>query len=326
MKMKLIKADRIRLICILFVVIFMTDSRLFAQLEDPFSFEYDYLPFQGLVHPQSSGPYDGNLEISYERLSTRINLPIHMSKGIVIANGFEYERLKLSYEGWNYAIFTKPPINNFYSINYIFLLRKSINKRWSWMTIIKPGLASDFEGDINAEDFAFSAIVAFTRKYSKHLSIGFGGAYSRDFGKPYPLPAFTLFWNDGNRTSAKLIVPVVLELWYKLNPYMDIAVASRIIGNQYAGEPERYGIEKPRIDFMDAVAGPAIKIKLARSTVLNMFAGYTYARKLEIQNGNDNLADYNLKRTSFMRIGVSFSPMIGGKGKPAGGSGIGGRH
>ena len=118
-------ARKLHIILVSFMFITFSSTTLInAQMGDPIFFEYDYLPSSKLSNPQESGPYDNNLEISYERLAAGIAFPLYMKKGTVIINGFDYSRLNVEYDNWDYNLYPENTFGSFYAINYMFLIRK----------------------------------------------------------------------------------------------------------------------------------------------------------------------------------------------------------
>lgn len=134
---------------------------------------------------------------------------------------------------------------------------------------LTPGLASDFEGEVSSDDFTFQGMFSFIRKFNGNFSLGAGVAYVRDFGDPLPLPFVYFERSNGSNLSANGIVPQNVDPSYKLNPRIDLGLSRRIGGNRYYGDPDRYPVDNPQMEYSGGTISPTAPIHFLEWPRLN---------------------------------------------------------
>ncbi len=67
-----------------------------------------------------------------------------------------------------------PSINDIHDLNYTLTLQHGLSEKWALLAVVTPGLASDFEASLSADDFNFQAVTAFIRQFSPKFSFDFG--------------------------------------------------------------------------------------------------------------------------------------------------------
>jgi len=158
-------------------------------------------------------------KIQLRAVSISVALPLVFSEGrTVLTNQIYYRRRDFSYKGFPGS---NQSINDIHDLNYTFTLQHGLSEKWALLAIITPGLASDFEATLSADDFNFQVVTAFIRQFSPQFSFGFGAVYSIQFGQPIPLPVLAINMNNGENLRLDTILPVRSEFWYTPTPKLD---------------------------------------------------------------------------------------------------------
>jgi hypothetical protein len=142
--------------------------------------------------------------------------------------------------------------------------------------------------------------------------MGFGLAYSRQFGEPFPLPVLVLEWNNGSNIRSSAIIPSSFDLWYMISPKVELGLVLHTDGNMYHGDEDIYGGSKPRMLYSVITFGPSTQIKFTNWLNMKLDIGYTLFRRFELTNedfvvNNINIGDieekYDLKNALFFKAG-----------------------
>lgn len=169
-----------------------------------------------------------------------------------------------------------------------------------------PGMASDLHGKISRDDFNLQAAAIAIRHFSPKLSIGFGAAYSTQFGEGYPLPVLALEWNNGSNMKLSAVVPTNIEFWYLASKKIGLGLSLKVEGNEYHGDPKIYGVEDPRMKYSTVMLSPTVKYYFTKSLQFNISGGYIGLHRFEFYDGDDKKETYDLKPSSFVRLEISY--------------------
>ncbi len=267
---------------------------------------FDYLPYQSLTEPEA-GTFLEDLEIRVNRLDIRADYPFTLTpRRTYLMAGVGYQLKTFDLRNWDEDVAGDAAFDEFHTVQVSLMLQHILNQKWSLWGFASPGIASDFEGAMEIEDFTFSVGLAFIRMFSPSFQMGFGAFYSSDFGHPLPLPAISLFWNNGGNMRAEFIVPVNLELWYSQSNKLEFGLLMKIEGNQFQGDPEKYGYEDPNLRYTDLLIGPAVNFDITPTVQLNLYGGYTFARAFDLYDEDEKITSYDLSNTVFLRAGLKF--------------------
>lgn len=273
-----------------------TSSNALAQQVIGVSGGYEYFPYVELADP---GADVEDLEIQTSSWALGVAFPFDFAKGkITMLNHVNYRRVDFEFrhlpeEGIE--------VDQAQSIEYTLFLIDSLSARWSMIAALTPGFASDFEGEVSSDDFTLQAVFGFIRRYSENLSLGAGVAYLRDFGDPLPLPFIYFDWSNGSNFSVNGIVPQNVDVSYKLNPKIDLGFLLKIGGNRYHGDPDKYPVDNPQMEYSEGTVSPAVQIHFLEWVHLNVEAGYAFYRNFEFLDGDVTHESYDLKKTGYLR-------------------------
>ncbi len=289
----------------LVLLLFGMNFSMYAQTGPSFSAGYEYFPYKNLANPAAETSQD-EMKIGIKSLNLGFSYPLIYSKGrTVIMNEVLFRRFDMDYKGWENIMDEESKIEHAYSIEYSFVLKHIFSQKWTLMTILTPGIATDFEADISGDAFTYQAVVVFIRRYNEKLSVGYGAAYTNQFGTPAPIPVLALNWNNGARLRANVILPVSIELWYTYNKNLEIGLLTQGNGNQYHGNPARWDVNVPYLRYSAFGAGPAVNYSLAENMKLNIHCGYTFLRRFEFFDNKIEKGSYDLKQTLFIKAGIN---------------------
>ena len=278
-----------------------------AQPSSSFSMTYDVFPYQHFADPKIDGQPAAELtdsQIRSNAVTVRASFPWVFSEGrTVLINEIFYQRREFSYKSFPDG---DPAINDIHDVNYTLMLQHDLSQRWTMLTIVTPGLASDFEADLSRDDFTFEVAAIFIRQFSEQFSFGFGAAYSTQFGEPIPLPVLAFDWNIGTNLRWNTILPVSSEFWYQSSGRLQLGLALGVDGNNYRGDPEIFGVADPQLRYSVMTFGPSARYRLANRLQLTVDSGFIGLHRFEFYDGDDAQASFSMKPSVFFRAGFVF--------------------
>ncbi len=228
--------------------------------------------------------------------------PLEFADGkILMLNRLSYKRLGFSYRNTSGLPAT---LTQAQSIQLSFFVIDSLTERWSMIASMTPGLASDFDRSVTMDDFTLQAILGFVRKYGEDFQLGFGLAYSRDFGPPIPLPFLYVDWKIAPDLTFNGIVPVNFDFRYRLHRMIDLGLAVKVRGDRYHGDPRKYGVNNPQLEYSEATVSPSAQVHLSQWIHLNIESGITFYRNFEFLDGDISAASYDMKPTGYLRTEI----------------------
>jgi len=254
-----------------------------AQMPGPsFSANYDFFPFSELKNPDA-GTFQEDLKIRVTTIKVKASYPNPVSHRTFLMHEILYDRFDMDYKNWD-EVQGGPEIPHGHAIKYNLMIMHSFSEKWSMLAFITPGLASDFRSKLTKDDITIEAALVFVYKFSPKFSLGGGLAYSRQFGEPMPLPVIALDWNNGSNMRARAILPSNLEFWYMMSPKFELGLILGGDGNEYHGDPKRYGGDNPKLKYSVFTLGPSLKYRLNESWSFLIDGGYTFQRRFEFTN------------------------------------------
>lgn len=284
------------------LLMFGVSNAAYAQI----SIRYDYFPSRHLADP-TPGTFTEDLEVRLRAFNLDISYPLLFSEGrTMLANGIAYERIDLDYSNWDEAEGGTDRVELIHGIEYTLLLTHEFSKKWSVLSFVAPGIASDFEGDLSSDDFVIQVAGVLIRRFNENFSLGFGAAYSTIYGEPFPLPVLALEWTNGSNLKANAIVPANFELWYLARPNLELGLVLMIDGNQYHGDPEKYGVDNPLLRYSVGTIGPSVRMPLFESLLLSVEGGFAFQSRFEFYDDEDLSVSYDRERYAYARAAIQF--------------------
>jgi hypothetical protein len=274
-----------------------------SQLRPSWSFGYDFLPYQGIDEPieMPDGTMVDDAEVRLSKFRTAFTYPVLFSRGkTILLNEISYQHIRFDYHR------TTSLLEKLHSVGYTLTMLHYISDKWSLLAIGKSSLASDLEVDISMDDFSFQAATIFNSHFGQRISIGFGAAYSTQFGSAVPIPLLALDWNNGAKWSAKAILPSSLEVWYNQGQRIDLGLLVTGDGDNYRFDPGSYRdtSPEPELRYTMMTIGLASKIDLYGQICLNIEAGIIGLHRFEFYSGDEEVVSNDLKPSQYIRLGL----------------------
>ncbi|MFY0655097.1 MAG: hypothetical protein JXQ96_23925 [Cyclobacteriaceae bacterium] len=266
-------------------------------------FGFDYFPAKLMTRPVAPGADDLKLQIDNWMLG--FSLPFQKSELSTITHSIEYHRLSINY--LNAIPDLGALVETTHSLQYSLIWEKVLNEKWDLLTIINPGLASDFEGSLSKDDLILTLAIAGIRKYNERLSIGYGVGFNPNFGTHHPLPVLALSWNNGRNMKIETIFPINLSFAYRPNPIFDLGMDFTLDGSSYHGNPDTYGAKNPQLRYSVTKGGPSITFNIFPWLHLKCAGGITLLRRLEFYDGSMEAGSFDIKQSGFL----SFNLIVG---------------
>jgi hypothetical protein len=302
--------------CLILFLLLCNGHILLAQPGPSFSASYDLFPYSNFADPkdddQATRDFLEDVQIRIATLKLKASYPVALSEKTFLMHEILFDRFNMDYKNWNETLGGQK-IDHAYAVKYNFMLRTGLSETWFLLAFVTPGLASDFKAKLSTDDLSFETALVFVKQYSKQFSLGFGAAYSRQFGEPFPFPVLALDWNNGSDLKLSAIIPASLELWYMMSPSIELGLVLTGDGNMYHGDESIYGGSKPRMRYSVITAGPSLKVRLSTLLSLNVDGGFALLRRFEFTNEDvivndinigDAKSDYDLKSAGFIRAGI----------------------
>ncbi len=282
------------LLCLILVSAF---SNVIAQESFGISVNYNYFPYTELKDESADEP---DLKIHTNTIGGKLAFPLSFKKGkVLIKNYIEYKRVNFKYKD----NLTDIDIDQVQSVKYTAFVTDSLSPKWMLAVIVTPGLASDFGDKLSTDDITFEAILGLIRKTRKMNDFGFGLAYMRDFGRPLPLPFLYFTWQISPKLKANGLLPNNINLIYTPHKVIDLGLSLMMTGDRYHGDPDKYGIDNPQLEYSEGTVSPMVQIHFTKWMHLNLEGGFAFARNFEFLDGNDKILSYDLKPTGYFRTG-----------------------
>lgn len=281
-------------------------SLTFAQGGPALNVSYDILPNQDFKDPifLENGSEVKDPQVKLSKLRAELTYPIVFSQGrTILINDFVYQLIEFEYKNMEY------PLKRLHSGSYTLMLQHRLSRGWSVWALGTPSIASDLGAEVSRDDFNLQTAAIIIHHFSERISIGFGAAYSTQFGNAIPLPVLAFDWNNGRNMMVHGIIPASFEFWYRPNPRFDLGLVVSGDGNNFHGDPAVYQVTNPELRYTMLTVGPAVKVNLSKLMRLKAEAGLIGLHRFEFYNGDDESDSFDLEPGKYLRLGLE----IGGQ-------------
>lgn len=298
--MRFISTIKIVLLFLIILLLINTSNSIAqAQYGPSLSFSYDILPYQDFDDPIIIDDVTiSDAQAKLSKIKANFVYPVVFSKGrTILINEFSYQLIEFEFSKLT------NPLKRLHSGSYSLMLQHRLSDKWSVWALGTPSLASDLGAEVSENDFNFQAATIFIRHFSERFSLGFGAAYTTQFGNNEVLPILAFDWNNGKNLMAKAILPASMEFWYRLNTTVDLGLLLSGDGNNFRGDPVVYQVANPQLQYTMLTIGPAAKIRLNNYVCLNIEAGIIGLHRFEFFDGDSEASSYDLKPSQYVRIG-----------------------
>jgi hypothetical protein len=289
--------------CVILVGTLLMSPESRAQMGPSFSIGYDVLPYQGIDGPieMPDGSLVDDAEVRLGRFRATMEYPTVYSQGrTMLIHKLAYQRIQFDYRN------TSSLLDRLHSVGYSMTVYRVLSEKWSAIVTGKASLASDLEVDLAIEDFSFQTAAIFNRHFSDRLTMGFGAAFSTQFGSGEFIPLLSIDWNNGGKWSMKAVLPASLELWYDLDKRVKLGLLATGDGENFRFDPGSYEDEypEPNLRYTMLTVGPAARIGLSDRIQLNAESGVVGLHRFEFYSGDDEVVSNDLKSSWYVRLGL----------------------
>ncbi len=252
--------------------------------------QYTYFSSSTLVDTITT-PQLGGVELGFHQVELFGNFSQTLGGKTRLTHHLDYSFVNFQYSNWPEGLSEDERPGTLHAINYALGLEQALGKGWFIHLRAQPGIASDLQGDLG-EAFVFQgeALIGKYFKEDQSLSLGLGAAYANILGEPLPLPVLDFYWQTP-KITLDAHLPFRGELYYRVVPSLQLGLAGRIQGNQYALD---FSDETPNslanhIDFSLIYGGPALAWEIMPQLALQLEGGLIVNRTTEIKAKDDSL-------------------------------------
>lgn len=288
---------------LLFVIGILAAGNTMAQTGLSGSISYDFLPYQTVDEPieMSDGSTVDDAQVKLSKVRAALSYPLVFSKGrTILLNDLSYQNIEFDYRK------TESILDRLHRVSYSLTMVHGLSQKWSLIAMVNPSLASDFKAGLTSDDLSFQAAIIANRHFSKKLSLGFGAAYSTQFGSAIPLPLLMVEWNNGGKWSFNATLPSDLELWYQAGQRARLGMLVSSDGDSYYFDPQGYAVERPELRYTMLTLGLAADISLLPHLQLHIEAGMIGLHRFEFYSGDEEIVSNDLEPSQYLRTGLQF--------------------
>lgn len=240
--------------------------------------------FQTVAYPANT--FEG-LKVGIKNYYFLVAHPFKLGDNISIKAGLEYDIIGLVYENWNSDIaITERPVS-LKSLNFYFDVTQKFGKGWQVQLQAKPGIASDWQNDLQGDDFIFQGfgIIGKYFKEDESLFIGLGASQNTLLGEKMLLPVLDFYWKTG-KFKFDGTFPFKGGVYFLPTEKLEIGLQGRIQGNRYNLNYADNALSQA-VAYSTIFGGLALQWKFYKNFALNTEFGINANRTYEVLNGQD---------------------------------------
>lgn len=171
----------------------------------------------------------------------------------------------------------------------------------------KPGIYSDFDEDLNSDDYNFFGQAMVVYRLNPRLQILGGLAVTEDFEDTAVIPLIGARWEgEDKRWRLDVTLPKEIRLGYNITPKAQAYVGAWISGNQYSVRVE--SAQNAQVDFQvqDRRAGIGLVYNFTEKTWLTVEAGVSSGSEFEIKTSTGREATGDIDDAGYVSVTLSF--------------------
>jgi hypothetical protein len=259
---------------------------------------YTYFPYAELR--DRNAPAGVRVQISSWQAGAAFPLSF-ADGGTVVLNRLSYEAMDIGYSGLPRATTT---VDRVQRVSYTLFLMQALSDKWQMVAVATPGLASDFEGQISADDLSFTGVLGARYRFGERFSLGAGVAYERSFDNSLPLPFALVEWAIAPKLRLNALLPMNATVLYSPWSVLDVGIFGEMGGSRYHGDPDKFGVDNPQLDYSVASAGATAQVHVSRWALVMLKGGYAFRRRIEFLDGGDEASRYDLEGSWYVQGGL----------------------
>lgn len=233
---------------------------------------------------------------SYDRL--KVDVPLSAPYRVNSCNTFTFEA---SYEATWLETDTFLGNMDLHDLRLrIRWMHRQPGSKWSWMTVLSPGLATDAEG-IDGDDFSLNGQVGFRYSKSPRFAWIGGVVFFMNSMETRIYPGVGFQWQPVDDVLIRLSGPSLKVFW---QPHEDWIFSAGV-----ASGGGNWNVENNGSDFdvklRSYQAAVGVERRLSEKVWLGLWGGATFANDLEIETATGNrLFNQSADTGWFMKLGI----------------------
>ena len=181
-----------------------------------------------------------------------------------------------------------------YDVDLELILRHTVGQATALTLVVSPGAATDGR-DVSADDLTLQGAALLTRDWSEAVTWGTGVSLSNAFGEVQVFPLLVVTW-AGARGRADFLLPARAEVYWTPEGPAEVGVRAAVDGNVYR-LGRRGALNDGIVRYSVIDVGPVLNVRLAGALGLELAAGASLRRRLEIEDAAGNrVQDAALRR------------------------------
>ena len=223
----------------------------------------------------------------------------------------EYDLVSFQYDNWPDNVDTKERTSTLHSLNFTLGLKQQFGSGWGINLFATPGLATDFNGNLDSDDFIFQGNGFISKSFNddETLSLGLGASYNYLLGEKKIMPLLDFFWQT-EKFKMDIFAPYYGKIYFIPVEKLEIGLAGHIKGNLYQID---FTEDVPnsvynKVSYNAIYGGPSINWNITGKLFLNLEGGIVANRTYEVNNTEGKkIADFDTKKfqSYFFGLGIS---------------------
>ena len=266
--------------------------------------DFELAGIRYLNYPTAKANNSDSSKFSIQEFGAFFNIPTILNKDStnIIINGLGYGQVKVKSPA-----FAEGNIN-LHAINYRFSWIHKFNRKWTFIGVLEPTLASDFKSKLSSDDFVVQSMAMVTKRINTKFLIGGGLAYTTRFGYPLVMPVVPIkYQSKKHRINA--LLPIKLVYAYQLNDKLDIGVKGLVNGANFniTGYSNDL-VEFNKVNYTRGNIGPVIYYKPKKIFTIEVSGGISTNRTFRLVDFNNNTYNNTASTEAFFNIGLVIKP------------------
>ncbi|GAA3509945.1 hypothetical protein GCM10022393_23630 [Aquimarina addita] len=282
----------------------LTLYSLFIFVSTIFSQDFELAGIKYLNYPA----IDSN-DFSIQEFGAFINIPTKLKNDkTILINGLFYGQVRINDLKNHISIIDQELV--LHSISYRFMLLHKFNKKWAFIGVLEPTLASDFESSLSSDDLVLQSMAIASKTINTKLNVGAGLLYSTRFGQPMVIPVMPIKFNS-NKHRINALLPTRVLYAYEATHNFDIGIKAAVNGANFNLTGFSNQIDDVnKVNYTRANIGPVIYYKPKKKITLELTGGISTNRRYNLVQENEDVIETTLPTQAFFNLGLVIKPDI----------------
>lgn len=209
-------------------------------------------------------------------------VPVKLNSKSTFITGIIFENIQTK-------LFVDQKMQAFSSINLKLGVSHKFNDKFTSTFIILPKTASNF-AQLSEKDFQIGGVALFKYKKKSNLHYKYGLYYNSERFGPFFVPMFGLYYlSQNNKFEANVMLPLQVDLNYKIIPLLNIGVNFNGQGRTYHLSNINPVIKSSYVSKSTNELFAYLKFNIGKSFSLQTKIGQSFWRKYRVYDDNDKV-------------------------------------